>query len=117
VLGGEAAHGVLVLSPRAVARANSYTPPWPVPKILRLKDGSKFSAELFNGVVINTISMLCLEDYILSLRWAKEGGGVAALRARCRANVAALEEFVGGQGCWLKFLAVLKGGGGGLSGG
>jgi phosphoserine aminotransferase len=94
VLGGEGAHGVLILSPRAVARLESYTPPWPLPKIFRMTQGGKLIAGIFEGETINTPSMLALEDYIVALDWAKAIGGLAALRARADANAAAIDRWV-----------------------
>jgi phosphoserine aminotransferase len=91
VLGGEGAHGVLILSPRAVARLESYTPPWPLPKIFRMTQGGKLIAGIFEGETINTPSMLALEDYIVALDWAKALGGLKALRARADANAAAID--------------------------
>ncbi|MGE3831678.1 MAG: phosphoserine transaminase [Parvibaculaceae bacterium] len=94
VLGGEGAHGVLILSPRAVARLESYTPPWPLPKIFRLTQGGKLIAGIFEGETINTPSMLALEDYIVALDWAKAAGGLKALRARADANSAAIDRWI-----------------------
>ncbi|MBG1230843.1 phosphoserine transaminase [Aestuariivirga litoralis] len=94
VLGGEGAHGVLILSPRAVERLESYVPAWPMPKIFRLTSGGKLIAGIFEGETINTPSMLCVEDYIVSLEWAKSIGGLKALRARADANATVLDAWV-----------------------
>ena len=94
VLGGEGAHGVLILSPRAVARLESYVPAWPMPKIFRLTSGGKLIDGIFEGETINTPSMLCVEDYILALEWAKSIGGWAALCKRADANAAVIDVWI-----------------------
>lgn len=104
VLGGEAAHGMLILSPRAVERLESYTPAWPLPKIFRLTSGGKLIEGIFEGETINTPSMLCVEDYIDALEWAKTVGGLKGLIARCDANAKAVADFVA-QKPFLEFLA------------
>jgi phosphoserine aminotransferase len=104
VLGGEAAHGMLVLSPRAVARLESYTPPWPMPKLFRLTKGGKLNEAIFEGETINTPSMLALEDYLDTLTWAESIGGLAALKARVAANYAALARWVD-ETRWIDFLS------------
>jgi phosphoserine aminotransferase len=105
VLGGEAAHGMLILSPRAVERLESYTPAWPLPKIFRLTKGGKLIEGVFVGETINTPSMLAVEDYLVALDWAASVGGLNGLRARADANLAAVQDFVAQNG-WLAFLAV-----------
>ena len=104
VLGGEAAHGMLILSPRAVERLKSYTPPWPLPKIFRLTNGGKLIEGIFEGETINTPSMLCVEDYLDTLNWAKSIGGLAALIARADANTKAIADWVAAT-AWVDFLA------------
>ena len=103
-LGGEAAHGMLILSPRAVARLESYTPPWPLPKIFRMTKGGKLVDGIFQGETINTPSMLCVEDYLDALEWAKSAGGLSALRARADSNARVISEWVS-RAKWIDFLA------------
>jgi len=103
-LGGEAAHGMLILSPRAVARLESYTPPWPLPKIFRTAKAGKLNEGIFEGETINTPSMLCLEDYLDTLEWAKSVGGLSALHARADANARVIAEWVE-RTKWIDFLA------------
>src|SRR3989454_6170712 len=103
-LGGEAAHGMLILSPRAVARLESYTPPWPLPKIFRMTKGGKLNAGIFEGETINTPSMLCVEDYLDALAWAKSIGGLKCLIARADANARAIADWTG-RTAWVDFLA------------
>ena len=104
VLGGEAAHGMLVLSPRAVARLESYTPPWPMPKIFRMTGGGKLTADLFQGATINTPSMLAVEDYLSALSWAEKIGGLPALIGRANDNLKVIGEWVA-RTPWVDFLA------------
>ena len=104
VLGGEAAHGMLALSPRAVARLESYKPAWPLPKVFRLTSGGKLAAGIFKGETINTPSMLCVEDALDGLRWAEGIGGLPALVARSEANLQAVAAWVE-QTPWVEFLA------------
>ncbi|MCY7295343.1 phosphoserine transaminase [Alteromonas sp. a30] len=104
VLGGEGAHGMLILSPRAVARLESYTPPWPLPKIFRMTKNGKLIEGIFRGETINTPSMLCVADYLDALNWVEQMGGVDASIARCKANLKAVKAFVD-QHDWIHFLA------------
>jgi phosphoserine aminotransferase len=103
-LGGEGAHGVLVLSPRAVARLESHTPAWPMPKLFRMTKNGKVTLDLFEGATINTPSMLCVEDVIDALAWGEAIGGLAAMRARADANLGVLADWVG-RTPWVDFLA------------
>jgi phosphoserine aminotransferase len=103
-LGGEGAHGVLVLSPRAVARLESHTPAWPMPKLFRMTKNGKVTLDLFEGATINTPSMLCVEDVIDALEWAQGIGGLSAMRARADANLAVLAGWVA-RTPWADFLA------------
>jgi phosphoserine aminotransferase len=103
-LGGEAAHGMLILSARAVARLESYTPPWPVPKIFRMTKAGKLVEGIFQGETINTPSMLCVEDYLDALEWAKAAGGLPALRARADGNARVIDQWVS-RSPWIDFLA------------
>ena len=104
VLGGEAAHGMLALSPRAVARLESYKPAWPMPKIFRLTSNGKLTEGIFRGDTMNTPSMLCVEDALDGLRWAEQIGGLPALFARSQANLDAIEDFIANGGTF-DFLA------------
>ena len=104
VLGGEGAHGMLILSPRARERLESHTPKWPLPKVFRLAKKGKLEDGLFKGETINTPSMLCVEDYLDALTWADKSGGVAGLTARSDANLAVIEAFVASNS-WIHFLA------------
>ena len=105
VLGGEAAHGILILNPRAVERLESYTPPWPLPKIFRLTKGGKLIDGIFSGATINTPSMLAVEDYIAALDWAADVGGLNGLISRATANAQAIWDFCATRN-WIDNLAV-----------
>ena len=105
VLGGEGAHGMLILSPRAVERLETYTPAWPLPKIFRLTKSGKLNASIFEGATINTPSMLCVEDYIDALEWSKEIGGLQGLLKRADENFAVIDAFVT-ETPWIENLAI-----------
>ena len=102
-LGGEGGHGMLILSPLAVARLESYTPPWPLPKIFRMTKGGKLIEGIFQGETINTPSMLCVEDYLDALEWAKSIGGLSALRGRADGNAGVIAAWVA-RAKWIDFL-------------
>jgi phosphoserine aminotransferase len=104
VLGGEGGHGMLILSPRAVERLESYDPPWPMPKVFRMKSGGQVMGSLFQGDTINTPSMLCVADYLDALNWADSIGGIQGTIARSQANFQVIEEFVAAHD-WISFLA------------
>ena len=104
VLGGEGAHGILILSPRAVARLESYVPAWPMPKIFRMTKGGKLIEGIFKGETINTPSMLCVEDYLVALEWAKSVGGLQGLVGRANANAQAVWDFCATRD-WIENLA------------
>jgi phosphoserine aminotransferase len=103
-LGGEAAHGMLILSPRAVARLETHAPPWPMPKVFRLTKGNKLNRGIFEGETINTPSMLCVEDYLDTLAWAKSVGGLTGLMKRADANTKVIADWVA-RTPWIEFLA------------
>ena len=103
-LGGEAAHGMLILSPRAVARLESYRPPWPLPKLFRITKAGKVDLEIFEGSTINTPSMLCVEDFLDTLKWAASIGGLGELRRRADTNLGVLNAWVE-RTAWVDFLA------------
>ncbi|MCA3513037.1 MAG: phosphoserine transaminase [Rhodobacter sp.] len=105
VLGGEGAHGMLILSPRAVERLETHTPAWPLPKLFRMTKGGRIIEGLFEGETINTPSMLAVEDYLVALRWAQSIGGLPALISRASANAATVDEFVATRP-WIENLAV-----------
>jgi phosphoserine aminotransferase len=103
-LGGEGAHGILILSPRAVARLESYTPAWPMPKLFRMTKAGKIAADIFEGATINTPSMLCVEDALDALKWASSIGGLEAMQGRADQNLAVLADWVA-KTPWVDFLA------------
>jgi phosphoserine aminotransferase len=105
VLGGEGAHGMIILSPRAVERLTTYVPAWPLPKIFRMTSGGKLIEGIFTGETINTPSMLCVEDYIDALNWAKSLGGLKALIGRADANAKVIADFIAAND-WIANLAV-----------
>ena len=107
VLGGEGGHGMLILSPRAVERIEAYSPPWPMPKVFRMKSGGKLIEGLFKGETINTPSMLCVADYLDALKWAESIGGVQGTIARSEANLKVIEDFVAAND-WISFLSKSK---------
>jgi phosphoserine aminotransferase len=103
-LGGEAAHGILILSPRAVERLETYKPSWPLPKIFRMTKGGKLMADIFEGATINTVSMLCVEDAVDAMEWGKTVGGLKGMQARADANAKVLADWVS-KTPWVGFLA------------
>ncbi len=104
VLGGEAAHGMLILSPRAVERLESWTPPWPMPKLFRLTKGGKLNEGIFKGATINTPSMLCVEDYLDALKWVESEGGLPGIIGRSQRSLKVIENWVD-KTSWINFLA------------
>ncbi len=104
ILGGEAQHGMLILSPRAVERMENYSPPWPLPKLFRMTKGGAFNASIFEGATINTVSMLCVEDALDSLAWVDQIGGLQETIRRSEANLSAIDQWVSKTG-WVDFLA------------
>ncbi len=104
VLGGEAQHGMLILSPRAIARLENHTPPWPLPKLFRMTKDGKVMEDLFEGSTINTPSMLCLEDYMDALKFVESVGGLKGTIARSDANAAVIADWVA-RTPWVEFLA------------
>ena len=103
-LGGEAAHGILILSPRAVERLETYKPAWPLPKIFRMTKGGKLMEDIFEGATINTVSMLCIEDAVDAMEWGKSIGGLKAMQARADANFKVLADWAA-KTPWIDFLA------------
>jgi phosphoserine aminotransferase len=104
VMGGEGAHGMIVLSPRAIDRLETYTPDWPLPKIFRMTKGGALIDGIFSGATINTVSLLCVEDAVDGLRWAESIGGLPELIKRSEANLSAISDWVA-QTEWIDFLA------------
>jgi phosphoserine aminotransferase len=104
LMGGEAAHGMIVLSPGAVERLESYTPPWPLPKVFRMTKGGKVTMDIFEGLTINTPSMLCVEDALMSLEWVEAEGGLKGMMARVEANASATFAWAD-TAPWIEFLA------------
>jgi phosphoserine aminotransferase len=104
LMGGEAAHGMIVLSPGAVERLESYTPPWPLPKVFRMTKGGKVNMDIFEGLTINTPSMLCVEDALMSLEWVEAEGGLKGMIARVEANASATFAWAD-TAPWIEFLA------------
>ncbi len=107
VLGGEAAHGMIILSPRAVKHLESYTPTWPIPKLFQLKKGNQLNQAIFEASPINTVSLLCIEDYLAALKWAESIGGLPSLIKRSNENLRVIENFVEKHE-WIEFLAARK---------
>ena len=107
VLGGEAQHGILVLSPRAVERLESYKPAWPIPKLFRLANKGKFQSKIFKGSTINTPSMLCIEDAIHALEWVDSIGGLNSMIERSQSNLEVIEKWES-KTDWVEFLATIK---------
>jgi phosphoserine aminotransferase len=107
VLGGEAQHGILVLSPRAVERLESYKPAWPIPKLFRLTNKGKFQSKIFKGSTINTPSMLCIEDAIHALEWVDSIGGLTSMIERSQSNLEVIEKWES-KTDWVEFLATIK---------
>jgi len=103
-LGGEAAHGILILSPRAVERLETYKPAWPLPKIFRMTKGGKLMEDIFEGATINTVSMICIEDAVDAMEWGKSVGGLKGMQARADANFKVMNDWVTTSG-WIGFLA------------
>ena len=103
-LGGEAGHGMLILSPKAVSRINNYSPEWPIPKLFQLKKNNLFNQEIFSGATINTPSMICVEDFLDTLNWAKNIGGLSELINRSDKNLNHVKKWISSSH-WIDFLA------------